>query len=178
MKNILLVFLAGSSLFVSAQNATYVNQSCKDMDNYVKLATEVAEYRKNHLLSVDSFKVMAARPNVIILDTRSLYFYDAVHVKGAIHLDFSDFTYGSLAGIIPSRETIILIYCNNNFYGEERYLQTKNYNPRPLLLLNYPLNIPVMVTLFGYGYRNVFELGEYIDAYSGTLELEGIEVGK
>lgn len=177
MKQLLSLFALSFTLVVSAQN-DYSLTACSDMANYEKLVAEVAAYRPSHLVSSDTFKVMAARPNVIILDTRSQYFYDAMHVKGAIHLDFSDFNYNSLSAAIPSRETIILIYCNNNFYDEPRYLQTKNWNPRPKLLLNYPLNIPVMVTLFGYGYKNVYELGEYLDAYGGVLELEGIEIVK
>ncbi|HCJ80276.1 MAG TPA: rhodanese-like domain-containing protein, partial [Erythrobacter sp.] len=53
---------------------------------------------------------------------------------GAIHLNFSDFTDDKLAKIIPSRDTRILIYCNNNF--------TDNVAPVPVKRIELALNVP------------------------------------
>ena len=45
--------------------------------------------------------------------------FDQGHIKGARHLSFTDFTQANLGEVIPSFETTILIYCNNNFEGNE-----------------------------------------------------------
>jgi phage shock protein E len=48
-----------------------------------------------------------------------------------------------------------LIYCNNNFRNNIRPVETK---ATPLAL-----NISTFVNLYGYGYTNVYELGEAVD---------------
>ena len=93
---------------------------------------------------------MAEEKNTIILDTRSEKMYKAKHIKGAVHLNFSDFTAGKLAKVITSKDTKILIYCNNNLDKDETFFARKS---APLAL-----NIPTFINLFGYGYKNVYEL--------------------
>ncbi|MCH2458294.1 MAG: rhodanese-like domain-containing protein, partial [Henriciella sp.] len=48
----------------------------------------------------------------------------------------------------------ILIYCNNNFADDIA----------PVMLKRAPLalNIPTFINLHGYGYTNVYELGELV----------------
>lgn len=86
-----------------------------DFDAYENLVAEVKEHRKTRLLDVNEFLSTSKEEKVIILDTRSDSMYNAAHVKGAIHLNFSDFTQVNLAKVIPSPDYKILIYCNNNF---------------------------------------------------------------
>lgn len=50
----------------------------------------------------------------------------------------------------------------------------KNYFPNTTLALN----IPTFINLYGYGYKNVYELEELIYTSSPLLELEGTEAGK
>ena len=53
--------------------------------------------------------------NAVVLDARNASKYALRHIKGAVNLQFTDFAAGTLAQIIPSKTTKILIYCNNNF---------------------------------------------------------------
>ena len=46
---------------------------------------------------------MSREPGTVILDARSKEKYDELHVKGAIHLSFPDFTAETLASAIPRR---------------------------------------------------------------------------
>ena len=70
-------------------------------------------------------------------------------------LDFTDFTADNLARTIPNPNTRILIYCNNNFTNNRRPVVTK--------ALPLALNIQTFINLYGYGYKNVWELGEAVD---------------
>ena len=48
----------------------------------------------------------------------------------------------------------ILIYCNNNFINNRRPVVTK--------ALPLALNIQTFINLYGYGYKNVWELGDAV----------------
>jgi len=148
-----------------------------DFDAYEKLIAEVKEHRKDRLVNVDEFKRMSSQENVIILDTRSENMFKSKHIKGAIHLNFSDFTQRNLARIIPNRETKVLIYCNNNFEGDEVNFASKVMKPKPAEKtkqeITMALNIPTYINLYGYGYKNVYELSELVNVFDGRLEYEG-----
>ena len=47
-------------------------------------------------------------------------------------------------------------------------------NIQPLTLKSAPLalNIPTFITLYGYGYKNLYELGPAIDENEGHIEFE------
>ncbi len=121
-----------------------------NFNGFIESATDVEKHRKDRLISTSEFNKMSKEKNTIILDTRSKKAFDERHVKGAIHLNFSDFTEEKLTALIPDSNTRILIYCNNNF------ISTK-----PALALKMPplaLNIPTFINLYGYGYKNIYEL--------------------
>lgn len=149
-----------------------------DFDAYEKLVAEVREHRKNRIVSLEDFKKLSKGPHTIILDTRSDAMYEAKHVKGAIHLNFSDFNQFSLSAILRSPDDTVLIYCNNNFANDEAYFVSKA--ARPTLLdpheLTLALNIPTYINLYGYGYKNVYELGELISVFDNRVEFEGTAV--
>ncbi len=84
-----------------------------------KLVKKVKKHREARMVTLDKFVEMSKQPGVIILDTRSDSMYNAKHIKGAIHLNFSDFTEKNLAALIPNKNTKILIYCNNNFSDDQ-----------------------------------------------------------
>ena len=111
------IALAVLGIFSSMAKAQ-VTPSLVDFDAYEKLVAEVKEHRKSRMLNAEEFVKTSKEEKVIILDTRSDSMYKAVHVKGAIHLNFSDFTQDNLAKIIPSNDYKILIYCNNNFISK------------------------------------------------------------
>lgn len=200
-----------------------------NFDDYLDLAIKVKEYRKDRLVTLEQFKKMALESNTVILDTRSDSMFKVKHIKGAIHLDFTDFTQDNLERLIPDKNTRILIYCNNNFLFMEtprfedpsfaskvsrtdeytfdlsksmlpvidtldvssyqvspknEKIQTIEKKPveikktekiatKPITLA---LNIPTFINLVGYGYENIYELGELVIISQEILEFEGTSV--
>jgi len=132
------------------------------IDEFMKAAYEAKELRKSRRITSETFLKYAADKGTIILDTRSKAKYDLRHVKGAKHLNFSDFTKESLAEMIPHKKTRILIYCNNNFMGDPRAFACKT--------IATALNIPTFINLYSYGYENVYELGSYESVLTTKIE--------
>jgi hypothetical protein len=105
---------------------------------------------------------------------------------GSRHLAFTDYTQDNLQKVIPSFETKILIYCNNNFDGNQKDFASKVALPRakpdkavaaqfaaqakPIMMA---LNIPTYINLYGYGYRNVYELNELVNVNDPRIAFEG-----
>ena len=168
------------SLFVRAQ-IIGASPAKVDYDAYEKLVKDVKEHRKTRLIGITEFLRVSKAEKVIILDTRSDSMYASKHIKEAVHLNFSDFTQANLAKVIPSMNTKILIYCNNNFDGDQINFATKSVAPpksgksnvKPITLA---LNIPTYINLYGYGYKNVYELSELISVFDGRVEFEGTSV--
>ncbi len=111
---------------------------------------------------------MAAEPGTVVLDARSERLYGLRHIRGAVNLSFPEFTAATLARVIPTRETRVLIYCNNNFRDLVASMPTK--------AIGASLNAPTFVQLYTYGYRNVYELGPAVSAATTRLRFEGEEV--
>lgn len=189
-------------LFISntafAQTPAYPKAKVSFAD-FKQLVAEVEPHRASRLISLNTFLKMSQEPGVVILDTRSDFRFERIHLRGARHLSFSDFTQANLSKIIPSFDTKVLIYCNNNFDGNQRDFATKSAGPilsnvnrlgslsksnvsndtpatqiaaqeRPLTLA---LNIPTYINLYGYGYRNVYELDEWVNVNDPRIVFEG-----
>lgn len=156
-----------------------------DYDDFKNLVTEVEKERANHLVNLDTFLKMSRESNTIILDTRSDFRYNRKHLKGSVHLDFTDFTQENLYQLIPDPNTRILIYCNNNFDGDPIDFASKMALPKtaiesqilsnrkPVMLA---LNIPTHINLYGYGYKNIYELDELVHVNDKRIQFEGTEV--
>ena len=157
-----------------------------DYNDFKKLVLEVESHRAKRLISLDTFLKMSKEENVVVLDSRSDFRFKRKHIKGAIHLDFSDFTQKDLEKVIPfNPNTKILIYCNNNFDGDQIDFASKVSTPgvvmesqilpnrKPIMLA---LNIPTYINLYGYGYRNIYELDELVNVNDSRIEFEGTEV--
>ena len=108
---------------------------------------------------------MMAEPGTIVLDARSTERYGELHVRGAVNLGFPDITVESLARVLPDKNTRVLIYCNNNFAGAEQ--------PFPAKMASASLNLSTFVSLYDYGYRNVYELGPNVKLEESKLPFEG-----
>ena len=139
-----------------------------DFPSFRHLIDEVDIHRANRRVSLERFLEMSQEKDTITLDTRSEKAFKQKHLKGAVHLNFSDFTEDKLAKVIPEKTTRILIYCNNNVRND-----LKNFAPKsgPLAL-----NIPTYLNLYGYGYKNVFELDTLVAVDDPRWEFEGTEV--
>ena len=179
---------------VAMATSVYFKKALVDFDAYEKLMINVKKHRATRLVDVNDFLKMSKQKRTVILDTRSDAMYKSKHVKGAIHLDFTDFTAQNLYNLIPDNTTRILIYCNNNFDAEPIYFETKSsVIPRKLIFkegkfilensknvkeyetpLTLALNIPTYINLYGYGYKNVYELNELVNtSFDKRIVFEG-----
>ncbi len=132
-----------------------------DFGRFTEAVKEVEPFREKRRVDVETFIALSKEPGTIILDARSEHRYNQKHIKGAVHLNYSDFTENDLADIFPSKDTKILIYCNNNF---------TNNSPAFLTKTAVSLNVPTFITLYEYGYRNLYELGPAVDENETALE--------
>ena len=155
-------------------------------DDFKELVAAVEPHRAQRLIDFATFLKKSKEPNVIILDSRSAFRFERIHLKGARHLAFTDFTQENLAKTISNFDTTILIYCNNNFEGDQVDFASKVARPgdaakeriasqmrtqeRPKMMA---LNIPTYVTHYGYGYHNVYELDELLDVKDRRVVFEG-----
>ncbi len=127
-----------------------------DFSGYVGLTSEVRDYRATRLIPLARFTEMARETDVLVIDARSETAFKQGHINGAVNLPLPDFTAESLAAVIGANmDRPILIYCNNNFTNNRRPVITKSFQ--------LALNIQTFINLYGYGYKNVWELGDAVD---------------
>ena len=138
-----------------AKEVRPTTQAQVDYPAFASLTDDVAAYRQSRLITLEQFQAMARDSNTLILDARSPAAYARGHIEGAVNVSFTDFTAQYLHEQIGDPNRRILIYCNNNFAN----------NAAPVVLKSAPLalNIPTFINLFGYGYHNVYELGDVVD---------------
>lgn len=139
-----------------------------DYEGFARNVAEVSQLREGRRISEADFIRMAAEPGTVVLDARSERLYRLRHVKGAVNLSFPEFTAETLAAVIPSPDTRVLIYCNNNFAGAPASM--------PVKAIASALNVSTFVSLHAYGYRNVYELGPAVDVKSSILPFAGAEM--
>lgn len=164
--NMKTIFLAAvislASAVLNAQEATPISNPAIDMPAYLQVAQEAALHRVTHRVSEAEFINMSREPNTIILDARSAAKYAELHIKKAVNLSFPDITVDSLAELFPDKNVRILIYCNNNFSNAPKPFPTKRADAS--------LNISTYISLYSYGYKNVYELGPLIDIEKSKLK--------
>jgi phage shock protein E len=126
-----------------------------DYDGFVALVQEVRPYRQARLLDWNAFAAAARERNVLILDARSERQFAAGHIQGAVNLPLTEFSVAALAEVIgPDPNRPILIYCNNNFREDRPPVVNKAGR--------LTINLSTFTHLYGYGYRNIRELGELV----------------
>jgi len=152
------------------QNHSDYEKSLVSFDDYEGLMKKAKKIRKKRLISYDKLRAFQSDPHTVLLDTRSKDKYEARHLAGAINLPFTEFTTANLRKLIPDPETRIVIYCNNNFKGDPIFFTSKVYVRDNITLA---LNIPTYIGLYGYGYRNIYELNELVHIYDVRIDLEG-----
>lgn len=147
---------------LSAEQGTIPNPAI-NYQEFARLTTELAPVREKHRVTEDQFITMAAEPGTIVFDARTTDKFELTHVRGALHLPFTDFTAEALAKVIPDKNTRILIYCNNNFDNEPAAFARKG--------AVVSLNIQTFINLHAYGYKNVYELGPLLDVRTTRIPL-------
>jgi hypothetical protein len=82
--------------------------------------------------------------------------------------------------MIPNADTRILIYCNNNFINDQANFASKTVIPilinKKIAPISLALNIPTYINLYGYGYRNVYELSELVSTLDKRITFEGSDI--
>jgi len=139
-----------------------------DYKEFQKIVAASASEREAHRLTEPQFIKAMADKKAVLLDARSASKYELRHIRGAVSLPFTDFTAGSLAKVIPDKDTKILIYCNNNFEGSPVSFASKAPSAS--------LNISTYTSLRSYGYANIFELGPLLNVHSTSIPFEGTEL--
>lgn len=182
------------AISTSAEGQSYPKAKVS-FEDFKDLVVNVESHRAARLIDFDTFLKMSEEPGVIILDARSDFRFPRIHLKGARHLSFTEFTQNNLFKVIPSFNTKILIYCNNNFEGDELNFASKVASPKtqindqsnPLIASQVSiqekpkmmaLNIPTYINLYGYGYHNVYELNELVNVKDPRVKFEGTLVNK
>lgn len=135
-----------------------------DMDGFLKQAAEAARHRATRRLTEADFLKMSREPGTIVLDARSQQKFDLLHIRGAINISFPDIDIPTLEKRLPDKNARILIYCNNNFRNADVPFAPKSPAAS--------LNLSTYVTLYQYGYRNVYELGPQLDPKDSILPFE------
>jgi hypothetical protein len=136
-----------------------------DYASFEQNVARVGKLREQRRITERQFLRMAGEPGTVILDARSSEKFGLLHVRGARNLSLPDMTADELARILPSKDTRVLIYCNNNFLNEPAAFPSK--------VLSAALNVHTFNVLYAYGYTNVFELGPLIDIHNTRLAFEG-----
>jgi hypothetical protein len=165
---LVLTILCAATIALAQKTAGIPNPAI-DMPGFLRVASEAAEHRQSRRLTEEEFIRMSQEPGTVVLDARSAEKYRELHVKGAINLSFPDITVDSLKTTFPDKNTRILIYCNNNFVGAEK--------PFPTKAPTASLNISTYISLYSYGYRNVYELGPLLDIKTSKLEFVSASIG-
>jgi hypothetical protein len=164
-----LTILCAATIALAQKKAGIANPAI-DMQGYLRAASEAADHRESRRLTEEEFIRMSREPGTVILDARSAAKYRELHVKAAINLSFPDITVESLKTTFPDKNTRILIYCNNNFVGAEK--------PFPTKAPTASLNLSTYISLYSYGYRNVYELGPLLDIKTSKLEFVSANTGQ
>jgi hypothetical protein len=188
-KKLLIASLILVSAIIAYTQVKNYRKALVSFDDYKSLTAKVEGHRAKRLVDLDTFLKMSQEEDTIILDTRSDSHFNRRHLQGAKHLSFTDFTQANLAKVIPSAKTRILIYCNNNFLGDQVSFETKWMDvkfldgavasnqiasqAKPIMLA---LNIPTYINLVGYGYENVYELDELVDVTDKRITFESSKI--
>ena len=144
-----------------------------DRKKFMEDTRAAMDLREIRRVSLDDFMRMSRDPDTIVLDARNPAKFGLLHIKGAKNLDFTLFTETELAKVIPSKTTRVLIYCNNNFVDNSPATRMAVEGKTA----GFSLNLSTFSSLYGYGYRNVYELGPQIDLKNGPSNLTGTLIG-
>jgi phage shock protein E len=135
---------------------------------FEKIVLASQSERASHRLTEQQFLQAMSTGGTVLIDARSSNKYLLRHVRGAINLPFTDFTADSLGAVIPTKDTRVLIYCNNNFLGSPAAFASKAPSAS--------LNLSTYTSLKSYGYDNVYELGPLLDVNKTSIPFDGTEV--
>ena len=158
MKHLPFLFLASVSF--AAEPAQIENPRI-DYATHRRLVLETGPEREARRLDEAAFLERMRQPGVVLLDARTAARFETLHITGAVNLPFTEFTAETLARLIPTFDTPVLIYCNNNFLDRVDAFPTK--------LPAASLNLSTQAALRAYGYTQVYELGPLLRVATSRL---------
>ncbi len=161
-------FLSMSSQIASAEAPETIPNELIDYPTFREIVAKAEAPRELSRLTESNFLAAMKEPGTVLLDARSAEAFELRHISGARNLPYTDWTEAALAEVIPTKDTRVLIYCNNNFRGSQRSFATKAA-PASLNLLSY-------TSLVAYGYTNINELGPLLSIHETVLPFSGTEV--
>ena len=138
-----------------------------DFLGFAKTTMALHETHERRRISEQEFIHRAAQKGAVVLDARSVSKFKLLHIKGAKNLPLPDFTEQDLQKVLPSKETMVLIYCNNNFNDQPVTFPTKTAKAA--------LNVHTFTVLWNYGYKNIYELAPLLDTKTSKLTFEGTQ---
>ncbi len=165
MKKLLVLLLAAAA---SLSAETEIPNPLIDAKQFQKIVVSSASDREAKRLTEAQFLAAMGEKGAVLLDARSAPMYALRHLKGAVNLPFTDFTADSLAMVVPDKTTKILIYCNNNFLGDQEAFITK--------CRAASLNLSTQASLRAYGYENIYELGPLLEVSRTAIPFAGTSV--
>lgn len=163
-----LAFALSTSKASADPASTPIPNELIDYPAFKRIVVQAEGPREQSRLSEADFLAAMKEPTTILLDARSATAFDLRHISGAVNLPYTDWSEGALAKVVPSKDTKVLIYCNNNFLGSQRSFATKAA-PASLNLLSF-------TSLIAYGYANIYELGPVLSTDTTLLPFSGTEV--
>ena len=155
----------GALQWSAAEESEAIPNKLIDYEGFKNSVIKMESTREQKRLTEQEFAEALTDPNVVVLDARSEHRFAQHHIEGAINLPFTEFTEINLAEVIPNKDTPVLIYCNNNFEGNQIAFATKR--------MPASLNVHTQSDLNVYGYTNVFELGPVVDVDETILPMAG-----
>jgi len=162
----LVALVLGSSAALAGGAQNRANPAI-DTAAFLRDTAAAMQYRESRRVTEAEFIRLSRLPGTVILDARSKPKYDALHVRGAVSLSFTEFTAENLARVVPDANTLVLIYCNNNFANAP--------DPMPTKAIAAALNLSTYTSLYTYGYRNVYELGPFLDVNTTRIQFAGTQ---
>jgi hypothetical protein len=165
MKTLFLALFASISSVIAAGP---IPNPLIDYQGFQTIVINSAAERESHRLTEPQFIAAMADTNAVLLDARTSSKYGLRHIRGAVNLQFTDFTADTLAKVIPTKGTRVLIYCNNNFTGSQSAFPGK--------AMTASLNLSTYTSLKSYGYTNIFELGPLLNVRTTAIPFAGTEL--
>ena len=182
-----LILASASSLHLlrAGEPSSVSTGTSSDSSGFLKAAHEAEALRVTRRVSAEAFARMAKEGKTVIVDARSKAHFDQLRIKGSINLPYTEMAEATLGRLIPDKLTRILIYCRNNLAerpapvpnatkekegGEGEFVYPTEFDPPKFPTAG--LNIPTYITLYIYGYRNIWELDPVVDPNQSIIEFE------
>ena len=152
-KRINIIALAAAGIFIAiGLCAPAAAQTADKAEKFARDVTPALKHRSERLLSLDAFSQMNTEANTLILDTRSAAEFAEGHIDGALNMPLPEMTLLNLGDLIDDRQTRILLF------GNENIAEVSGRSDFEISTL--PMNLLTYVSLYRYGYEDVYELSE------------------